>query len=108
MSGHQKIQHRINELEAKLRAAESAQERVDIMNALSRELFVYEMDRSMRYAYDARKLAKGIGYSRGIAVSLTNEALCCRIKSDFKRSKQVASEALAIFEAIADKQGQAD
>src|ERR1041385_1071618 len=105
MSGFQKIQQKINHLESRLDNAPPEKERVDILNTLSRELFVYEVDRSMHYAREARKIASEINYDRGIAVSLNNEALCCRIKSDFKRSKQVATEALKIFEAIDDKAG---
>ncbi|MEO5674553.1 MAG: tetratricopeptide repeat protein [Chitinophagales bacterium] len=83
-------------------------ERVDILNALSKELFVYEVDRSLQKARDARKIAVDISYPRGVAMSLNNESLCCRIKSDFRKSKQVATEALRIFESVSDKAGQAD
>ena len=108
MSGYQKIQQKIKDLEASLATSSIKQERVNTLNALSRELFVYEVDRSMQYAREARKLASEINYDRGVAMSLNNEALCCRIKSDFRKSKQVATEALKIFERIGDKGGQAD
>ncbi|HYV93737.1 MAG TPA: tetratricopeptide repeat protein [Chitinophagales bacterium] len=108
MSGYQRIQQKIKDLESRLATAVVMPGRINILNALSRELFVYEVDRSMQYAREARKLASEINYDRGIAMSLNNEALCCRIKSDFRKSKQVATEALKIFERIGDKGGQAD
>lgn len=107
MTGYQKIQRKIKYLESRFNDA-VPQEQVNILNSLSRELFVYEVDRAMQCAREARKLAGEIQYPRGIAMSLNNEALCCRIKSDFRKSKQVATEALKIFETIPDKGGQAD
>jgi signal transduction histidine kinase len=62
----------------------------------------------MRYAYEARTMAQRINYDYGEGRALVNEAMGCRIKSDFKRSKQLATTALQIFERIKHKGGQAD
>jgi len=108
MSTYDDLLKRVSSLEARLDSNVASQEQADTLNSLSRELFVYEVDRSLRYAYEARKLARKIGYEFGEAKALVNEAMGCRIRSDFKKSKQLASSALEIFLRIGNKGGQAD
>jgi signal transduction histidine kinase/ActR/RegA family two-component response regulator len=102
------IEQKVVGLKRSLETGLSPVARVDALNALSRELFVYEVDRSLRYAYEARRLAKENGYAFGEGRAMVNEAMGCRIKSDFKKSKQLATAALEIFEHLGHKGGQAD
>jgi len=66
MSGYKKIQQKLKDLESKIASEKEPQQQVDLLNSLSRELFVYEVDRSIQYARDARKLATGIHYDRAL------------------------------------------
>ena len=102
------MQKKIQSLEERLKHLPEDIERVDCLNELAGELFVYDVDRSQNYAREARKIALLHDYKKGIASSLNKEALCCRIRSDFKRSIQLAREALAISEKIGDIGGQAE
>jgi len=102
------LKKRIAVLELNLNSTSDSALKVDLLNSLSRELFVYEVEKSLRYAYEARTLAQRIDYPFGEGKALVNEAMGCRIRSDFKKSKQLAASALAIFEKIDDKSGQAD
>src|ERR1044072_5830328 len=108
MKAYDELKKKIAALEESLIGAEDSITKVDILNTLSRELFVYEVEKSMRYAYEARTMAQRINYDYGEGRALVNEAMDCRIKSDFKRSKQLATTALQIFERIKHKGGQAD
>jgi signal transduction histidine kinase/ActR/RegA family two-component response regulator len=108
MSAYEQYLKRTTEMQASLDSLTDVRSKVDVLIRLSRELFVYEVDRSLRYAYDARNLARQIGYDLGEARAYVSEAMGCRIRSDFRKSKQLATEALAIFERIEHKSGQAD
>jgi signal transduction histidine kinase/ActR/RegA family two-component response regulator len=108
MTAYQQFIQKVSGLEAALLSLTDMRRKVDTLNILSRSLFVYEVDRSLRYAYEARNLAKQIGYEFGEAAAYVSEAMGCRIRSDFKKSKKLATEALAIFERLDDKSGQAD
>ena len=108
MKAYEDLKKRIAVLELNLNSTSDSALKVDLLNSLSRELFVYEVEKSLRYAYEARTLAQRIDYPFGEGKALVNEAMGCRIRSDFKKSKQLAASALAIFEKIDDKSGQAD
>ena len=108
MTAYQQFLQKVSGMEAALPSFTDMRRKVDTLNILSRGLFVYEVDRSLRYAYEARNLAKQIGYVSGEADAYVSEAMGCRIRSDFRKSKQLAREALAIFERLDHKSGQAD
>ncbi|MEO6169303.1 MAG: tetratricopeptide repeat protein, partial [Chitinophagales bacterium] len=108
MNEYSNIQLKIRQLEDQLSQSTDAFEQVDCMNELAGELFVYEIGKAQNYCREARKLAELINYEKGIADSCNKEALCCRIRSDFKKSILLSREALAIFESLEDKSGQAD
>jgi signal transduction histidine kinase/CheY-like chemotaxis protein len=108
MTDYTSIQEKIRFLESRLTEPIGEEERIDCMNEIAGELFVYDVDRAQSYTRLARKIATAVGYKKGVATSLNKEALCCRIRSDFKRSIQLSREALGIFESLGDKSGQAE
>jgi signal transduction histidine kinase/ActR/RegA family two-component response regulator len=108
MNDFDTIQKKIQILETHLQHTSVAVEKVDVMNELAGELFVYDVERAQEYARQSRKIAQKENYQKGIADSLNKEALCCRIRSDFKRSIQFAREALAIFKKLENPAGQAE
>src|SRR4030095_15117693 len=108
MSDYNTIKKKIQTLEEQLRQATDVITRIDCMNELANDLFVYDVDRALNYSREARKLALHENYEKGVATSYNKEALCCRIRSDFKRSIQLSREAFKIFDSINDKAGAAD
>lgn len=77
------------------------------MNDLAGALFVYDIDEAQQYSREAHTLAEIHQYKKGIANSLNKEALCCRIRSDFKKSILLSREALIMFEELDDEGNQA-
>src|SRR5687768_6909622 len=108
MNDYSSIQNKIRSLEESILRLSDVREKVDCMNELAGELYVYDVERALSYTREARKLALANDYKKGLAISLNKEALCCRIRSDFKRSIQLSREALQIFETLEDKAGQSE
>ncbi|MBA3647058.1 MAG: tetratricopeptide repeat protein [Chitinophagales bacterium] len=108
MTDYQSIQNKMHLLEEDLNLALEPQDRIRILNSLSRELYVYSLDRAQSMAKEAWRLAIEIKDQEGIAASLNSEALCCRIRSDFKKSLQLSQEAFKIYEKEGNKKGLAE
>ncbi|HUM45450.1 MAG TPA: hypothetical protein PLD84_00885, partial [Chitinophagales bacterium] len=108
MNVYSNIQLKIKQLEKQLSQSVDVLEQVDCMNELAGELFVYDIDKPQHYCREARKIAELHHYKKGIATSFNKEALCCRIRSDFKKSILLSREAYALFESLDDETGQAD
>lgn len=82
--------------------------RVRILNELCSTLSRSQPERAMRYGDEARDLGIRIGYQKGVAYAHKNLGLTHYRQSKYSEALIEWSEALAIFDSLNDRQGQAN
>jgi len=95
---------KIETLDSKLAAAETTQQKIDILNALAWELRDVDIRRGSEIAQSAYHLAQSEQYSQGIADSLINQSQY--LFTNFVLAISNALKALTIFEQLNDQAGQ--
>ena len=99
------MEDRIKELEEQI-ACSKDEKKVNLMNALSRELVVGNPKESLCLAQDAHKLSLKLGYNEGIAGSLLMIGYAGRSLSKYSESMPGLQEALDIYSSIGNAEGQ--
>src|SRR5215831_581197 len=103
MSAFENILQKVERLKTELSQSNEATRRVDLLNRLSKELYLYDPDEALHACLEARQLANEAGYIKGIGESLNNEAYVYRVRGDFRRSLNLSKQALQHFESLDDK-----
>ena len=81
--------------------------KVDLLSRLSYELASEEPKRALRLAGEARELAIGLSYERGVAYSLLGIGFSQSMLSDYGAALPTLFESLPLFERLEDRFGRA-
>ncbi len=87
--------------------SQSIEEQVDTLNDQAWSLRYTDTTSAIELSGTAYQLAQQIGYKRGLAYSLRNEAACSQILAQYEDALIKSIEALGLFEEEEDMQGQA-
>jgi tetratricopeptide (TPR) repeat protein/DNA-binding CsgD family transcriptional regulator len=79
--------------------------RVNLLNRVASISYSTDIDNTLKYAEEARKLADNLNYRKGIAESIRLTGVYYRYKSDYPQALEKYQKAVKIFEEIEDKTG---
>ena len=86
----------------------SDSQRVQVMNALSKNLFSDRPDSSVVIADSSRRLAEQISYRPGLALALKNMGIGYYLQGNYIDAVKSWQQALEVYEAVNDKTGVAN
>jgi signal transduction histidine kinase len=84
---------------------EESIERVDALNALAWHVGFSDVFRTESLAREATRIARAIGYAKGLAWGLVNSSYRDYYTGDYETALDKAGEALASFEILSDQKG---
>lgn len=100
---------KIQNLESQLQAVgKEHQKRVDLLNALFREIWVTEPKRAQEVAEESFQLSQKIAYDRGLAHAKTNMGYLCYSRAEVEKAMSNLLDALQWFEDHHDLEGEAN
>jgi len=82
-------------------------EKVDSLNSLSYNLRKSDPKKALSYSEEAKRLASGSSYEKGLAYSLRNHGICNWRLADYNTSLKNFTESIHIFNKLHDKVGKA-
>lgn len=92
-------------LQALLQKPQSDSQRVNLLNQLARSYVNDKPDTSITIAYIAKKLAREIGFNRGLALANKNVGMGHYLKGQYLEALSAWDEALRVFTLMNDKRG---
>lgn len=95
----------VDALEIKLRHAETVQEKIATLNALSLATKPKDYNLALNYAIQAEELSKQCGNKKGLADALLNKAIALAPSGQYERVHELLSEAQQLYEALGDEKG---
>ncbi|MBC8044326.1 MAG: tetratricopeptide repeat-containing sensor histidine kinase [Rhizobacter sp.] len=106
------VSQAISDLEARLNATTDTQdqgeERISILNELSRQLRFIDATRALDLARDAYQLSQALGNPKGFANSLLNIGVVHWVLSNYEQSLNALGEAAALYVGQGNELGEAD
>ncbi len=106
MTVHEKIKQLENRIAATAQDEASASQ-ADALNELSWEIKYTDSKRALELSRQAREMAEGLVYLKGMAYALRNSAACHWFFASYDDALSDALEALRLFEEIRDEHGRA-
>ncbi len=79
--------------------------RVNLLNDVAYELYLIDIDKTLKYAEEAKDISTKINYQNGKAKSLNLIGIYYDEKSDFNKALKCYKEALKIYEKLNDRRG---
>ncbi|MBB6218781.1 diguanylate cyclase (GGDEF)-like protein [Anaerosolibacter carboniphilus] len=95
----------LNKLEAKIAFAEN-EEKVDLLNSLSKEIYISNPKRALALAEEAYVLADKTNYALGVGRSLLMMSYSNRSLSNYDECMTKALDAMGIFRELGDQEGE--
>lgn len=92
-------------LQSLLKKPQSDSQRVNLLNQLARSYVNDKPDTSIIIAYTAKKLAREIGFNRGLALANKNVGMGHYLKGQYLEALSAWDEALGVFTLMDDKRG---
>ncbi len=92
-------------LMALLKKTQSDSQRVNLLNQLARSFVNEKPDTSITIAFAAKKLAREIGFKRGLALANKNVGMGHYLKGQYLEALTAWDEALSVFTSMNDKRG---
>ncbi|MFI5145373.1 MAG: tetratricopeptide repeat protein, partial [Ignavibacteria bacterium] len=97
----------IQELEEKLRASESPNEKIDLLNELAEKTRTTDFSGSIRYSKDAVELAEKSADKKGMSKSYWNHGINLRLNSQYNEAFEYLEKGLKISKETGDISGEA-
>src|SRR5690606_27145333 len=92
----------IRQHEEQLDTMPGSTERVDLLNRLAEQVYYYDVQKALAINREAEQLARNLHYTRGLALSLLQQAYCNHQLSDNETALKQLFLVLPLFEQEGD------